>query len=302
MNLDQEIIQSSSLEIESLLKGLEQKLGSIILDELDQNISRGGMDTPAITSDFAQEVHRFYHSEYIEELEREKKIIFESIGKEKEKINRDFAYLTHHFGKISVPKNILFLNTLFSPILCYDSTIIISLENYISPDTEIIQSIPSEELYGWQRSRMNANFIARDVLLSWIQVNLFQSIDGTFAEEIIHAGKILYVLNAAFPNETEAFILRYSTKETNWASKNEELIWDFLVKNKMLFKNDERDKANFLNEGSTTIGLPDESPDRIGQFIGYRIVKGYMLKNKSVSLHDLVTIPYNNILQTYKIE
>jgi hypothetical protein len=75
-----------------------------------------------------------------------------------------------------------------------------------------------------------------------------------------------------------------------------------LVKEQLLFKNNDRDKANFLNEGPQTIGLPEASPDRMGQFLGFQMVFGYMTKNKAVSLPELLKIDYNKILQTYEID
>ena len=69
----------------------------------------------------------------------------------------------------------------------------------------------------------------------------------------------------------------------------------------MLFKNNEVDKVNLLNEAPFTIGLPDKSPDRLGQFLGWKIVQKYMSKN-NISLKELIKIPYNTILQEYEIE
>ena len=56
-----------------------------------------------------------------------------------------------------------------------------------------------------------------------------------------------------------------------------------------------------LNEGPFTIGLPEESPDRLGQYLGWKIVHDYMSK-KDISLEELIKTPYNNILQEYEIE
>jgi uncharacterized protein YjaZ len=47
------------------------------------------------------------------------------------------------------------------------------------------------------------------------------------------------------------------------------------------------------------MGLPAESPDRMGQFLGYQIVSQYMEDN-DVSLKQLINTPYLKILQSYK--
>jgi uncharacterized protein YjaZ len=61
----------------------------------------------------------------------------------------------------------------------------------------------------------------------------------------------------------------------------------------------EETKQNLLREGPFSAGLPRESPDRMGQFLGYQMVKQYM-DEESISLKELVKLPYNTILQSYK--
>jgi uncharacterized protein YjaZ len=57
-----------------------------------------------------------------------------------------------------------------------------------------------------------------------------------------------------------------------------------------------------LNEGPFTVGLPEKSPDRLGQFLGWKIVREFMEQNESISFNELIKLPYNTILQSYEIE
>ena len=79
------------------------------------------------------------------------------------------------------------------------------------------------------------------------------------------------------------------------------LCWKYIVEQKYLFKIDELIASNFLKEAPFTTGLPNKSPDRIGQFIGWRMVQNYMTKNE-ITLNELLKVPYNTILQEYEIE
>ena len=59
---------------------------------------------------------------------------------------------------------------------------------------------------------------------------------------------------------------------------------------------------NMVSEGPFTPGIPNqEGPDRLGQFIGWRMVQKYMEKN-DVTLKEMVNLPYNDILQEYEID
>ena len=56
-----------------------------------------------------------------------------------------------------------------------------------------------------------------------------------------------------------------------------------------------------LNEGPFTIGLPEKGPDRLGQFLGYRMVKKYLEITKP-EVKDLLKTSYTAILAEYEID
>lgn len=295
-NIDALLFNQSKEKIEKELQDIEKKIGDLPFYELSQNLQQ------KITDSSAGAIQSFYNSDYIADLEKEKKELANQLPKIEDKIDQAFQYLSHHFGDTIIPEDIFYINKLFSQITCSDNSIAVGLENYISPNSEVIKSIPNTQLYQWQRDRMDIDYLKRDLVLNWIQVHLFNEIDGKLAEHIIQAGKILYVLNAAFPKATEAYLLRYNDEDHQWAIENESMVWNYIVKQQMLFKTNISERTNFLNEGPTTVGLSESSPDRIGQFLGYRIVKGYMHKNKALSLPELIETKYNKILQTYEIQ
>ena len=274
----------------------KDSLDDLYLYEISQNIQRNP------DSSSYQSIYDFYNSEYIAEIEKEKENLYAKLDTKKPIIEDGFRYLKYHFPEVKTPKFIIYMNKLFSNIHCSDTSISVGLEQYISPENKLIKEIPNNQLYEWQKQRMNFEFLERDILLQWLQVHLFEAKDGKLAEHIVQAGKILYVLNATLPNAEKKLILRYNEDQMKWAIENEEMTWNYLVKEQLLFKNNDRDKANFLNEGPQTIGLPEESPDRMGQFLGFQMVFGYMTKNKDVSLPELLKLDYNKILQTYEID
>jgi len=275
---------------------LQKKLGSLYMYEWRQNLRMNSSDS------IENKIYQFYNAEYIKDLEKSKNELIPKIMKKENRITDAFRYFTFHFKSAPLPYRVIYMNKLFSNIHCSDSAITIAPESYLDSESEIISSIPKNQLYEWQKNRMDLQYLERDIAFNWIQVQLFDEIDKQLAQHIIQAGKILYATNACFPEAEESYILRYSEQDWNWAEQNEDLTWDHLVKEQLLFKNNRRDKANFLNAGPTTVGLPDESPDRMGQFLGYKMVKGFMEENKKVSLQELLKIDYNKILQSYEID
>ncbi len=73
----------------------------------------------------------------------------------------------------------------------------------------------------------------------------------------------------------------------------------YIVDEQLLYTTGEEAKQSLLHEGPYSRGLPQDSPDRMGQFLGYRMVKQYM-ENNDLTLKQLRTTPYLKILQSYE--
>lgn len=90
---------------------------------------------------------------------------------------------------------------------------------------------------------MDAKFLERDAVCSWVMTHYFDELnDVTNIEAIIQWGKILYCTEAAYPNYPKEIILRYSAKDYAWAIENERPFWDYLVKQKLLLTSSEKTK------------------------------------------------------------
>jgi len=61
-------------------------------------------------------------------------------------------------------------------------------------------------------------------------------------------------------------------------------------------------KLGYFNEAPFTKGLPKESPDRLGQYIGWKMVRKYVEKHDDITLEKLLKVPYAEIMQSYKID
>ncbi len=296
INVDDAFANATLAETEKMHHHFIDSLDPLYLFEIQQNLRAPKSDT------LHKAIHRFYHAEYIRALEEAKSSLHPHLSLLENRVNKAFRYLSVHFKKMPIPGQIIYMNKLFSNIHCSDSAASIGLESYIPQGHDVLNKIPKSQLYEWQRERMDKAYIPRDIAMNWIQVHLFKEIDKKLAEHIVQAGKILYAINAAFPKAEQEYIVRYSEDDLTWALNHEQMVWDYLVKEQLLFKNNRRDKANFLNAGPKTVGLPEEAPDRLGQFLGYRMVKKYMHQNKALSLPELLQLDYNEILQKYEIE
>ena len=152
---------------------------------------------------------------------------------------------------------------------------------------------------------MDNQYLERDAMGSWILTHYVDEPEGdALIEYIIYWGKILYLIEACYPEDDERIILRYTKDDYQWALDNEASFWNYLMDQKLLFKADERTRVNLLKEGPFTPGLPEDtenSPDRLGQFLGWRMVHQYM-EDSDTSVKGLVDVDYKEIYQGYETE
>ena len=192
------------------------------------------------------------------------------------------------------------MNTGFaSSVFCLKKSIVVGLDRYLGAHTDVIKELPGNQFYSWIKEGMEPQYMQRDMLLGWANTHLIEETKENFASEMIRWGKLLFVVYACLPKEQEAAILRYTQKDYAWALASEWAIWKYLVDEQLLYNTGEDDKQSLLHEGPFTRGLPQESPDRMGQFLGYRMVKQYMDDN-DVTLEQLISTPYLKILQDYE--
>jgi hypothetical protein len=249
---------------------------------------------------FVNSIMLYRQDPNIQQLEKEIATKFNNLSNKKEAITTGFRHLKAHLSNVKIPTYIVFQNSLFnSSAFCTEKEIGIGLDQYLGPESPTVQSLPGEPFYDWMKKGWDAQYMERDALLSWILTHVVEETKGNLAEQMINYGKAIYLTEAAFPKAEKNTIMRYSKEHLQWALDNEYSFWKYLVDENMLFKTNERNATNLFSEGPFTPGLPEKGPDRLGQFLGWRIVKNYMEKTKT-TFEELIHTPFNEILQKYE--
>lgn len=203
--------------------------------------------------------------------------------------------------KLKKPSQLYFAYTQFAAsAYCSDKSIVIGQERYLGPKHPIISHLPEQQFYQWIKEGLAPQYATSDAVLGWLSTHFIKETDENFASEMIRWGKLLVILDILLPEESLANKLRYTQADLEWALASETKFWEYLVEQQMLFKTDQELNMNLLNEGPYSIGLPQQSPDRMGRFLGYQIVRQYV-NAQHPSLNALIHIPYNQILQKYEV-
>jgi hypothetical protein len=266
--------------------------------ELGYCLRIGKISDTALINSLTQFINDPFMSRVEKAINRE----FKDLSKVKEEMIDGFRHVKYHLPKAKIPTNIVFMNSIFTTsAFSTQEEIGIGLERYLGKNSPVIKDLPNDMFFDWIKEGLDRRYLVRDAFCSWIMTHYIAETDGNLAEHIIRWGKILYLTEAALPNAPESIIPRYSEVDYTWALENEYSLWKYLVDQKMLFKIDELNKTNLLNEGPFTPGLPEKGPDRLGQFLGWRMVRKYM-EVKDITVAELMNIPYTEIIVEYEID
>lgn len=128
-------------------------------------------------------------------------------------------------------------------------------------------------------------------------------VDCTLLDNIIQEGKYSYIIKQILPNTEDCFILRYTKDQWTWLQKNEKIIWAYIIQNQLLYQKDRSKYMSLIAEGPTSKPL-ENSPSRVGNYIGYKIVADFM-DNNNITIDSLMKINDSQVIlkqSSYKPE
>ena len=104
---------------------------------------------------------------------------------------------------------------------------------------------------------------------------------------MIKAGKQLYFIEALNPSLPDSILLGYSEKQMNWAEQYEGDVWASIIGNQMLYAKGAEIFRSLFGDAPFTQAFSNESPARLGEYIGLQIIRSYM-NNNDVSLQEML--------------
>lgn len=212
---------------------------------------------------------------------------YPDLKEQEEKLSYAWAYYTYYFPGHTVPDIYAHISGFNQSIVVDSAAVGVSLDNYLGEKC-VFYTMLAVPVPMYARKKMTANDIVRDVLAGWLNSEfLFRPQKNDLISGMIYQGKIVYLLEKLLPDESQAYLLGFTSDQEKWCVNNEGQIWGFLIENDYLFSTQQRLIMKYLNDAPFTSGMPVESPGKAVVWTGYQIVKQYM-ENTSVSLKELV--------------
>ena len=108
--------------------------------------------------------------------------------------------------------------------------------------------------------------------------------DKTLLSEMIYYGKELYLKDVLLNKDfTDAEKIGYTPEQIAWSEENEAFIWSYFIEKQLLYSSDSKLPNRFINVAPFSkfyLEIDNESPGRIGRWIGWKIVRSFMENNE----------------------
>ncbi|MCL6461353.1 MAG: gliding motility lipoprotein GldB [Flavobacterium micromati] len=220
---------------------------------------------------------------------------FNPVKKELETL---FKHIKYYFPKTKIPKVITIISEMDydTKAIYADSLLIVSLELYLGKNHKFYQ-FPN-----YLKENFEERQIAPDVVSSFASRKISAVTDKELLSQMIYYGKQLYLKDLLLPDYTDAEKIGYTEPQITWCKENESYMWRYFIEREMLYSNEQKLISRFINPAPFSkfyLEIDNDSPGRVGAWIGWQIVRSYA-KNNDMPIADLLKVDPKELFEKSK--
>lgn len=224
---------------------------------------------------------------------------FPEFEETEEDLERLFQHIKYYFPEKKTPKVITLTSDVDyrNRVVYADSLLLVALDTYLGRDHELYLGMQD-----YIKKHLQKDLIASDVAEAFAQTLVPRPASRSFLHHMIYYGKILALKDLLIPFKSDAQKMSYMPEDLEWAQSNEEMIWRYFVERELLYSSDSELQTRFLFPAPFSkfyLELDSEAPPRLGQYIGWQIVRQYMQKN-NVSVEEMIKADAETIFKQSK--
>ena len=214
--------------------------------------------------------------------------VFADISTLQKSINRAFTRIHYLYPEMEIPALYLYVSGFNAPVYFGEDLIGVGTDMYLGSDYEYYNRV----VYEYQKQTMRPECIPVDVVSAYLFRNLpYTSTKSRLLDQMLYRGKIMYLTAQIFDDIPEYEVMGYTKEQWKWCVQNERAIWHLVMDKRDLFKAESLVLTSYLNDGPFTSEVSQDSPGRLGIWLGWRITESYMEHNADVTLQELMAEP-----------
>ncbi len=199
-----------------------------------------------------------------------------------------FQFYKYHFPKRKIPRLVTYLSEYTLGNFTLEEDMLgLGLDFFLGPN--YTRYNPSFFPQYIQRSMTKEHLVSKSMF------TLVKSIAGEpsgdrLIDQMIHNGKILYILDQLLPHTPDRIKLEYAQAQVEWCEENEQQIWAYFLKEDLLYSTKRKDIRKLIDHSPNSPGMPEEAPGRTANWIAWQMIKSYMTRYPTTSLEELIQL------------
>ena len=235
----------------------------------------------------------------LKELHAEVQKQFGDFSVETNELEELFRRIKFYFPQTNVPKVITLISEVDTQakVIYADSLLLVSLDTYLGKDHRFYVDFPNYQKINFEKAQL-----LPDVVSDFSMRVIPPPTDRTLLSQMIYFGKELYLKDLLLPKLSDDVKIAYTPEQIEWCKDNEGYVWRYFVDEKLLYDSDSKLPGRFINPAPFSkfgLEIDNESPGRIGMWVGWQIVRAYM-QNNDVSLQQLLQADAKEIFDNSK--
>jgi gliding motility-associated lipoprotein GldB len=223
---------------------------------------------------------------------------FPDFNKQTTEIEDLFKHFKYYFPETVMPKiyTVIAEMDYHNKAIYADDKLIIALELYLGKSHQFY-TFPEYLKQNFEERQMMP-----DIVSSFAVRKIPPPAEKTLLANMIYYGKELCMKDIMLPDYTDAEKMGYTPEQITWSQENESYIWRYFIEEDLLFSTDAKLENRFVNMAPFSkfyLEIDNESPGRIGQWIGWQIVRSFM-ENNEVSLQEMLKMDAKQIFERSK--
>ena len=228
------------------------------------------------------------------------KDVFSEIQPLEKKVSHLFKHIKYNFPNTKIPQIITLTNNVDYQIktVYSDSLLLLSLDTFLGEDHPLYEGIPN-----YIRKELDQIYIPSQIVEKFSSYLIPPPENRTFLAQMLYEGKKLYLQDLLLPHEKEAIKIAYTEQELEWVKANEVYIWQYFIEKQVLYQTDPEWVERFLEPAPFSkfyLQLDNESPGRIGRWVGWQIVRKYREQQPETTLEELIKLPAQQLFNQSK--
>lgn len=287
IRLEQELYQIPSNKTEEGLIALQSKYPQL----MDYYISAvmNIQDTSKAQTDMINIMDELIHHPFMINMFDTIQTIYKDFSFYEKELHLAVKNFEYYFPKTK-PVQLVTYTAGIGPRNFYDPPYLgIGLDLYLGKDYPYY---PSQGLPEFLINRFIPKYIATDAAFSLVTGEISDPLKrgSQLLDMMVYYGKLYYFSSYLLPKRPMEDFFSYTQENWQWCEDNKKEIWSFLIDGEWLYAKQFMDYRKFIEDGPTTMGMPQGAPDRVGRWVGYQIVKKFMEEKPNTTFQELIKI------------